>query len=67
MNITEKRYLRKRKQIINIIENTPVHHQEKDEDGLLYDIRINVEFYDARIIAEKVLSLFGMNKPNNID
>lgn len=65
-NIKTEKYLEKRGQIMKIIESTSVKYQDRDEDGNLYDKIINVNCWDVRDMAEKILSKFGLSKPEEL-
>lgn len=53
-----KKYLEKRESLIKMIEAT----QSTYETDECYH-SINLDFWQARILAEKILSKFGINKP----
>lgn len=59
------KYLHKRRQLIEIITSVPVGYQ-RGEDGILYECTTTVGFWDARIMAEKILAKMGINKPTEV-
>ena len=61
-----KKYLHKRRKIIELIQSVPVKYQDRDEDGMLYDMQTNVGFWEARTMAEKILACVGISKPNEV-
>lgn len=62
-----KKYLHKRRQIIELIQSVPVKYQDRDEDGMLYDMQTNVGFWEARTMAEKILACVGISKPKILE
>ncbi len=61
-----KKYLRKRKQIIDIIMQMDVHCQDK-VDRMLYDYTVKPQFWESRDTAEKILAKVGISKPKELE
>ena len=66
MKAETKKYLRKRKQIIDIIMQMDVQCQDK-VDGLLYDYTVNPQFWESKDTAEKILAKVGISKPKELE
>ena len=66
MKAETKKYLRKRKQIIDIIMQMDVQCQDK-EDGMLYDYTVKPQFWESRDTAEKILAKVGISKPKELE
>jgi hypothetical protein len=58
-----KKYIRKRKQLINIIMQMNVNAQEKDDLGMLHEHTIKPQYWESKETAEKIMSKIGINKP----
>ena len=65
MKAETKKYLRKRKQIIDIIMQMDVQCQDK-EDGM-YDYTVKPQFWESRDTAEKILAKVGISKPKELE
>lgn len=61
-----KKYLHKRRQIIEIITKEEITYQQYDEDSMPVDCTTNVRFWEARTMAEKILTCVGINKPKEV-
>ena len=61
-----KKYLRKRKQIIDIIMQMDVQCQDK-VDGVLYNYTVKPQFWESRDAAEKILAKVGISKPKELE
>lgn len=66
MKAETKKYLRKRKQIIEIIMQMDVQCQDK-VDGMLYDYAVKPQFWESRDTAEKILAKVGISKPKELE
>ena len=66
MKAETKKYLRKRKQIIDIIMQMDVQCQDK-VDGVLYDYTVKPQFWESRDTAEKILAKVGISKPKILE
>ena len=66
MKAETKKYLRKRKQIIDIIMQMDVQCQDK-VDGMLYDYTVNPQFWESKDTAEKILAKVGISKPKELE
>ena len=61
MKAETKKYLRKRKQIIDIIMQMNVQCQDKD------DYTVKPQFWESRDTAEKILAKVGISKPKELE
>lgn len=66
MKAETKKYLRKRKQIIDIIMQMDVQFQGK-VDGMLYYYGVKPQFWEARDASEKILAKVGISKPKELE
>lgn len=66
MKAETKKYLRKRKQIIDIIMQMDVQVQDK-VDGMLYYYGVKPQFSEARDASEKILAKVGISKPKELE
>lgn len=58
-----KKYLRKRKQIINIIMTIETRYESWRNN---IDVTTTPEIWEARKAAEKILAKVGVNKPEEV-
>lgn len=66
MKAETKKYLRKRKQIIDIIMQMNVQCQDK-VDGMLCYYTVNPQFWESKDTAEKILAKVGISKPKELE
>lgn len=61
-----KKYLRKRRQVIDIITSVNIQVQDPYDETCLSYIITNVDFWEARKMAEEILEKVGINKTKEV-
>lgn len=59
-----REYVSKRRKIMDIIQSVQVVYQVYDDFRQPSDMATNVDFWEAKEMAEKILEKLGMSKPN---